>query len=184
MRPSTGAILITCIAAVVIGIVFYFYTPTQSFSTQPVALSPTQTPIPTPTNAPQTGTVAFRILDTGTHAAGVSERKNYVAYSQEDFAKIWTMAHGSDGTPVPTVDFSTEYVIGVFAGQKPTSANSITVSSVTDTQNARNVVVMLSKPGTGCMTSQIVANPYQIVALPLSIAPLTHTDTEVAVICN
>ncbi len=128
--------------------------------------------------------VPFDDLDVGTHAAGVAVRKNYAAYSKEGLEKIWKIAHGTDGPPLPKVDFSKEYVIGIFAGQKSTGGNSIAVASVTDVGNVRTVTVALTKPGAGCMVTQSLTNPYQIVTVPFSDATLTHSDTEVITSCE
>ena len=171
------------LAVVAIAAGLYFYTPGQFLDTtsnmQPAA------PAADASNTPvQTNTVSFRVLDTGTHATGVSDRKNYAAYAQEDFTKIWQMAHGTDGVALPKIDFSKEYVIAVFAGQKSTGGNSIAVTSVTDAGTARTVAVTLTQPGTGCTATESLTSPYQIIAVPLSTASLAHTDTEVSTPCN
>ena len=129
-------------------------------------------------------TVPFDVLDAGTHAVGVEARKNYAAYSKEGLEKIWKIAYGTDAPPLPKVDFSKEYVIGVFAGQKSTGGNSATITTVTEAENMRTVAVMLTKPGEDCMVTQSLTNPYQIVAVPFSDATLTHSDTEVITSCE
>lgn len=128
--------------------------------------------------------ISFDDLDIGIHAAGVAVRKNYAAYSKEGLEKIWKIAHGTDGSPLPKVDFSKEYVIGIFAGQKSTGGNSIAVTAITETENMRTVAVTLTKPGAGCMVTQSLTNPYQIVTVPFSDATLTHSDTEVITSCE
>lgn len=131
-----------------------------------------------------TPSVSFRVLDTGTHAADVSLRKNYAAYSQADIVRLWELAHGTDGAKLPMVDVSKEYVVGVFAGQKPTGGHSVSVASIVDNENVRTVFVTLTKPGEGCMVTEALTNPYQIIAVPFSDASLTHKDTEVVTACN
>jgi hypothetical protein len=180
---NTLILIGVALAAVAIGAGLYFYASPQFLNTASSIEYPAPTANASNTLVP-THVVVFRVLDTGTHAAGVSERKNYAASSEEDFAKIWKMAHGTDGTTLPKIDFSKEYVIGVFAGQKSTGGNLIAVTSVTDAGNARTVAVTLTSPGTGCMVTQSLTNPYQIVAVPLSDASLAHTDTEVSPPCN
>ncbi len=129
-------------------------------------------------------TIPFDVLDVGIHAAGVAVRKNYAAYSREGLEKIWEIAHGTDGPPLPKVDFSKEYVIGIFAGQKSTGGNSAVVTAVTEAENMRTVAVTLTKPGAGCMVTQSLTNPYQIVTVPFSDATLTHSDTEIITSCE
>lgn len=168
MRTIIGVAL----AAVLVGLGFYFNKPGA-----PPAISPGTT-----VQTPQA--VAFRVLETGTHAVSISTKRNYAVYAAEDFSRMWKMVYGLNEVPVPTVDFSKEYVLGVFAGQKPTGGYSIAVTSVTDSANTRTVAVTLTKPGAGCVVNQMVTNPYQLIAVPLSSASLTHTDTEVATPCK
>lgn len=169
MRITLGIAL----AAVLVGLGFYFNKP----GTPPVT-SPSTSSAQTPQ------AVAFRVLDTGIHAANISTKKNYAVYTAADFAKMWKMVHGLNEVPVPAVDFSKEYVLGVFAGQKPTGGYLVAVTSVADTANTRTVAVTLTKPGTGCVVNQMITNPYQLIAVPLNSASLTHTDTEVATPCK
>lgn len=176
-------LLLTSVAliAIAIGAGLYLYMPTQFFSNSvPSAVQPAGI-----NTAPaQTRVVTFRVLDTGTHAAGVSVQTNYAASSEEDFAKLWKMSHGTDGKTLPEIDFSKEYVMGVFAGQKPSGGYSVAVASVTDAGNTRTVAITLTSPGEGCMVTESLTNPYQIIAVPLSDASLAHTDTEVSTPCK
>jgi hypothetical protein len=121
--------------------------------------------------------VSFRVLESGEHAARVSARKNYAAYTPEALMQIWAMAHGK-GAPPPDIDFSKEFVIAVFAGQQPTGGHSIVVAAVIDALDTRIVDVKLVKPGAGCMVTEALTTPYQIVAVPISDAPLMHKDLE------
>lgn len=173
-------ILGVLIAALLVGAGLYLYLPQQPQRPGAVAYEPTlESPAPA---GPRT--VAFRVIDSGTHASGVSARKNYAAYSQESFLKLWDMAHGTDNTVPPLIDFSKEYVIGVFAGEKPTGGYSIAVSSVTDEGDTRTVAITISKPGEGCMTTQAFTSPYQIVVVPRSTAILARSDSEITTPCE
>jgi len=168
--------LILAVVTLALGMGFFWYlAPTAQF---PIVID--LNPLGTKT----TPSMTFRVLGTGTHAAAVSTRKNYAAYSETDFAKLWGMAHGSDGTILPKVDFSKEYVIAVFTGQKSTGGHSIAVASVSDEGNVRTVAVTLTKPGEGCIVTQVLTNPYQIIAVPFSDSSLAHTDTEISPPCN
>lgn len=128
--------------------------------------------------------VSFRVVESGAQAANISVRKNYAAYTQEAFEKVWNMVHGTSGAEKPVVDFSQEYVIAVFAGKQPTGGHSIAVAAVVDALNTRTVDVTLTKPGEGCIVTQALTNPYQVVVVPLSDASLTHKDTEIEEPCR
>lgn len=135
-------------------------------------------------SAKDSQTISFDILDIGTRAAGVTARKNYAAYSKEDFAKIWKMAHGTDRMPIPTVDFSKNFVIGVFSGKQSTGGHTIEVAKVTDIGNIRTVAVALTSPGQNCIVTEALTNPYQIIVVPFTYADLTHEDISTTVSCS
>lgn len=182
MRKEFVIMTGSALAIVLIGAGLYSYTmmPTTFLaSTRDSVQATSVTPVPV-----QAHIVTFRVLESGTHAAGVSVRKNYAAYTGDAFKKIWDLAHDSDGTPQPKVDFSKEYVIGVFAGQEPTGGYAIAVDSVTDTEEARTVAVTLTAPGSGCIVTESLTNPYQLIVVPMSDATLAHQDSEVSQPCN
>lgn len=181
MRREFLLIVNVALISIFVGVSLYYFAPSPQ-STYTVSDAAPATVNNAPAQASQA--ILFNVLDTGTHAASVAVRKNYAVYAKEDFVKLWKMAHGTDGSPLPKVDFSKEYVIGIFAGEKSTGGNSIAVASVIDAGAVRTVAVTLTKSGADCMVTQSLMNPYQIVAVPLSDASLTHSDTEVATPCK
>lgn len=129
------------------------------------------------------GLVTFRVLDTGTNASSIASRRNMTARTQAELRELWTAAKGTDSTP-PTINFSREYVIAVFAGQKSSGGHGVEVASVVDTSTARTVSVRIVKPGDGCIVTQALTNPYQIIVVPLSSAPIVYEDAQVIRTCD
>ncbi len=127
--------------------------------------------------------VAVRTIATGTHAVDGDKQANYAAYAEEGLAKIWKYAYGAT-KPIPAIDFSKEYVIAVFAGEKPTGGYVVEASSVTDDGESRVVTVTLTSPGKGCMVTEALSAPFQIVAVPLSGSTLSHSDVKATESCN
>lgn len=158
-----------------------FYFQKQSLDSDDVKQTVIENPLGTKTVVAQSQRVDFRVLETGVQTSGVSERKNYAAYSQEGLEKMWKMLGRKD---LPKIDFSKEYVIGVFAGQKSTGGHTIAVSSVTDMEQVRTVAVVLTSPDTNCVVAQSITNPYQILVVPLSYAQLAHTDSKTLTQCE
>lgn len=111
----------------------------------------------------------------------VSRRVNYLVTSQSALEKLWTMVKAT-GTP-PTIDFTKEAVIAVFAGEKPTAGYEITVSKVRDSADARIVAVSVMQPAPDCVTAQMVTMPYEILTVPATPLPLTHEDSVLTVNC-
>jgi hypothetical protein len=119
--------------------------------------------------------VGFKVIDHGETAKAISVRKNYAIYGIADFTRFWKDAHGS-GTP-PIVDFSKNYVVGVFAGTQPSSGYSIAVDRVVDADGIRSITVRITAPDESCVVIEEPTSPYQFVLVPYSDAEnLSHTD--------
>jgi hypothetical protein len=179
MKKDTLILLGAVLAAIVIGLGLY-----GAYSSDTEQAQTTSTDQTTQTPA-QPQSVTFRVLDAGANAANADTRKNIAAYSKESLTQLWDIVYGSDATTPPQIDFSKEYVIGVFAGQQSTGGYSIAVSSVTDTGNTRNVAVTITKPGQNCFTTEALTNPYQIVVVPVTDATnLERKDSIVTTNCK
>ncbi len=174
---NTLIIGLICAAVLAAGILLYVH------SGEPVPPSPSTTGASANTVQPKTTNVAFKILDHGDTAKEITARKNYAIYDAAQFATFWKQAHGS-GTP-PIVDFSKNYVIGVFAGTEPSNGYSIEVSKVTDTQGSRAVAVLITAPDAGCTPIEEPTSPYQFVTVSYSDSEaLSHTDIVVKKNCK
>lgn len=175
-------VLVMILAALGIGAALYVYGPPE-FTQTPEPSGEEALPV-TPVVSPTPTDVRVTVLDQGTNAGAASSRKNAAAYDTEAFKRLWQMAHGNDGTPLPAVDFTKEYVIGVFAGTRSSGGYSIEVSNVTDDAEARTVTITLTKPGPGCIQSQALTSPYQIVSVPLSGLPLSKEERTQETFCR
>lgn len=137
--------------------------------------------VPAPTEEgiiaqPEEKTVAFKVLDTGENAKGMPMRKNYAIYDAGEFSSFWKKAHG-ENAKVPLVDFTKNYVIAVFAGAVPSGGYSISVSKITETNDARSVAVVIEEPGEDCTVIEEETHPFQFVSVPFSdVEALSHTD--------
>lgn len=125
-------------------------------------------------------TVPFTTLATGAQSA-VTSRVDYLITSQDQLTQLWTLLQ--EPPPVPTVDFSTQVVVAVFAGQAPTTGYGIAVAEVEDA-SSRIVKVELTKPDGSCVLAQSTTAPYQIVELPKTSLPFTHDDIWTTKACN
>jgi hypothetical protein len=175
----TLIVLGICVAAIALGAVLYAYGPSE-LREMPVPEGAEATAL----SAESSEEVAFSMLAEGEYAPGVSERKNYAAYTQEDFARLWEMAYGEEAPALPSVDFNEEYVIGVFAGERPTGGHSISVARVVDENTIRTVHIRIEAPGEGCVTTQAITSPYELVTVPFSEREHAREYTEVAVSCE
>ena len=64
------------------------------------------------------------------------------------------------------VNFSTDYIIAVFQGQKNTGGYGISINKIVDEGESMAVYVQESSPGGGCMVTMALTSPYSIVKIP------------------
>jgi hypothetical protein len=160
-----------CLLAIIVGALFYFH----PFSSSP--WGGTQ-------GGGKEAEVHFMKLDEGTSASTIGVRKNYAFYEKAEFADLWHKIHGQNSTP-PLVDFSKEYVIGVFAGTEPTAGYRIAVTRIVDTAAQRSVAIAIEAPGAGCTPKMATTSPYQFITVPFTgPEELTHEDTQVTKDCR
>lgn len=107
-----------------------------------------------------------------------SKRLNYVIDNCSDWQILWGMIHTGETPkpPVPLVDFTKCTILGVFYGQKPTSAYNISISSVVETENTVDVFVTESSP-TGGVVLPVVTYPYHIIKIRKSNKSINFKST-------
>lgn len=110
----------------------------------------------------------------------VTTRVNYSITSADQLDRLWKMIDATS-TP-PAVDFKTQTVIAVFAGQKATDGYSIAVSKVADTES-RMVSVTLASPESTCPAKKSTIAPYEIVVVPSTSIPFAHEDISITTAC-
>jgi hypothetical protein len=125
--------------------------------------------------------VPFTELLSGENAK-VSRRVNYLITSDEGLKELWKLI--GTKSAMPKVDFTTRAVVAVFAGEEKTGGHSIVVSKIEDSGTTRTVAISRTAPGEGCMTTQALTSPYQIVEIPYADLQFTHTETLVTTACN
>ena len=124
--------------------------------------------------------VPFTLITEGAHST-VTSRVNYLVDSEVGFSKLWKMLNTSDAQP--KIDFATQAVIAVFAGQKPTGGYQIMVNKVED-GTMRDVIVTLAAPGPSCSVTQSLTAPYEIVSVPVTSLAFTHHDLSTTASCR
>jgi len=167
-----------CLAAIGVGAGLYFYGPSEMRET-PVLDNSEASAL----GADQEASVSFTVLAEGTNASGVSERKNFAVYTDEDFVRLWAMT-GASASEMPAVNFEEQYVIGVFAGEKLSGGHGIEVTSVTDASSLRTVAIALTRPGADCVVTEALTRPYQLIAVPVSDRSLARTESATEVSCQ
>jgi hypothetical protein len=172
-------VLGTTLAAIAIGAGLYYFGPDE-FRSVPATPGSEAAAL----SADQAVAVPFTVVAEGDRAATVSARKNYAVYDQEGFDDLWAMAYGKDAPKAPAVDFDKDYVIDVFAGEKSSGGYAIDVEGVSDENALRYVSILHTVPGTGCVTSQALQSPFQIITVPFSDRELARRDKQAEGSCS
>lgn len=177
---NTLFVLALCILAIVLGLFLFFYNP-KDLTGQRTGEQSAQI-----ASAPISATqVSFVALESGSYAQeGPAERTNIAARDEAAFAQLWRMAHGAQELAMPEIDFSSEYVVGVFAGEQPSGGYMVEVQEITDLGDTRTFRIAITAPGAGCAVTQALTSPYQLVRVPASAHYLQAIDTTTASDCE
>lgn len=144
------------LATVVIGLLTFLQTPPITAPAQDTAI-----------------TVPFISLVQGQQSS-IDSRVNYLLTSPDELKELWNII-GATSTP-PEVDFETQAVLAVFAGEKP--AMKAMVIKIEDMQDIgkRIVSIFIAKPEESCQSQIPSRSPYEIVAVAATSLALTHQD--------
>lgn len=121
----------------------------------------------------------FTELERGQHAHGNDEHFELVT-STDRLAEVWRHI----GDAPPTVDFNHRSVIVLLMGQRNSGGHTVTVTSVEQRGGIFQVAVQFRVPGAGCMTTQALTSPYQVVSVPAGATHAEFTAETVAVACQ
>lgn len=109
--------------------------------------------------------LAYEVLTTGLH--GPAEAREIAIRDAARFREVWP-----DRESPPAVDFDSSLVVFVALGQRPTGGYSVAVASVRRSDGGVIVRYVEREPGPGCMTTQALTAPYQVVKLPVVGGPV------------
>ena len=107
--------------------------------------------------------LSFVSIGQGT-ASAIVERREFVVQSEEDWKKLWTR-HAPNGAPLPAVDFTSELVVGVFAGQQASAGYQIEIVRIERESGGLFVVYRIESPAKDAMVAQVLTQPFHFVRL-------------------
>ena len=165
-RNGTNISAIAAIA-IIVGAVLFMFTGGSGTDTTPPTTSVTP--------------VSFIQLASGMQSTE-TKSVNYLVTSKAELTELWKIIDNGDDLVPPTVDFDRYDVVAVFAGRTPTAGYTISVSEVEDGAS-RAVTVLVERPGASCLPAESVTSPYQVIQLPKTNLPMTHSDVEKVLSC-
>ncbi len=115
-----------------------------------------------PNGTPVSFVTAARGIQSGVHQPG-----HAIARTVAEWRELWTRHAGPTGAP-PAVDLSTEMVIAVFAGERPTSGYEIEIVHVLSTPEGLRVTYRERTPPPGALVRPVLTAPFHVIRLARS----------------
>lgn len=83
---------------------------------------------------------------------------------------LWT--RHSPRTSHPPVDFATDVVVGVFAGQRPTAGYEVEIVAIERQPGETTVVYRVTAPPRDALVARILTSPFHLARLPRHGLPI------------
>ena len=115
---------------------------------------------------PKVVIVNYEVIQQGTYS-GKKDSVAQVINNQSDWEKLWKQ-HVSVLVPqplVPTVDFNSNVVAVIFAGEKNTSGYAVVIKDVSAEGDDVVVKYRLTEPQTNSFSLQVITQPYAMVRI-------------------
>ncbi len=116
----------------------------------------------------QSASLPIRVIDSGAQS-GIEARRQVTISTAAEFAALWR-EHAA--RPLPTVDFATESVVGIFLGARPTAGYRVEVVSVVTDASGSLVRYREQAPPSDAVTAQVLTYPFVVVSVPTLRPPV------------
>jgi len=92
----------------------------------------------------------------------------------EEWASLWRQTHAGQVPPpaAPKIDFTTQMVLAVFMGERPSGGYAITIEEVAVGDKDVHVTFREQSPPPDAITAQVLTQPYHIVVVKKSALPV------------
>lgn len=110
----------------------------------------------------------FSVIDQGTHS-GMTLSKQLVITHAADWQELWRI---HSNKPQPQIDFTTDMVIAVFLGERPTGGYQVAVQSLEKTGKHLLVKLHIDALAHGAITTMALTQPYVIIKTARSPLPV------------
>lgn len=104
--------------------------------------------------------------------SGVSTPRRIVVRDDRAWRALWAEHAGASGG-APAVDFATQMIAAVFAGDRPTPGYGVEITAAGQDGDTLRIVVSESRPAPGLIAPQVIVTPFHIVALPRFEGPVS-----------
>lgn len=121
--------------------------------------------------APSTGPLTVVRVAGGSTAASSFGAQLLVIRDQAAWESAWQALHGkgSDPGPPPNVNFSSNLIVLVSMGGKPSGGYTVSIPSADEEAGVITVAVTESSPGPTCVVTELITSPYSAVTIPFHV---------------
>jgi hypothetical protein len=94
---------------------------------------------------------------------GINEARRLVIRDANTWASFWSELGVGER---PAVDFTSDIVVAVAAGQRPSGGHGIAITRISQASGALTIEVTETSPGPNCMTTGSLTQPVDVVVTP------------------
>jgi PrcB C-terminal len=101
--------------------------------------------------------------------SGITQPDEVVVTSPAEWQTLWS--RHAPAAPLPGVDFTTDMVVGVFAGERRTGGYGVQILGIERGAGDAVVGYRITEPGRDAMVTQMLTSPFHLVRLPRQGVP-------------
>jgi hypothetical protein len=111
------------------------------------------------------GEFALSVRTVATGDMHSEESGLFVARDADQWVRLWQRMTASQYSPLPHVDWSTEMVVVVALGMRPSGGYSVEIEKVTASPDTLDVHAREDQPGPYCGVTDALTDPFHAVAM-------------------
>jgi hypothetical protein len=127
-----------------------------------------------------------------TNESGIWDERRMVIRDRETWFDVWKRINSPGPTrapyptmlPLPEIEFSRDMLLVVTMGARPAARYAIIVDAVSERAKQIEIVVRNVSPGLGCIETQSLTQPVDIVQLQKREGSIVFRDLEVVTQCK
>ena len=131
---------------------------------------------------PQAGVGFVKIAQGNT--SGIDTQRLEIIRSQAEYQALWQVHAGTTELLAPALDFQTQMLIVSFAGNQPSGGYRLEIEKITQTDQGLAIELVLIQPGSNCLLSQAISQPYLLATSPISQAAVKFSLSNKIVDCQ
>lgn len=118
------------------------------------------------------------------NTSGYMEHSEVVIRDRSGLEGVWRVLHaGNQGAELPSVDFAKSTLVLIALGERTTGGHALRVDRVTRQGESAVVHYTVTRPGPGCMTTQVITSPVELISIARVTADVRFRRADVVESC-